>query len=191
MWEQLKRVIKPNGAIVLFSAEPFSSLLRVSNLKDYKYDWIWEKTRPSNFPLAKKQPMKYHELVTVFNSKVYFPQMIAGDKVRKKGTNKGATIFNKGLENPDYLKKEYVDFYPSSVQKFSNPNNGLLHPTQKPVTLCEYLIKTYTLEGETVLDFTMGSGTTGIACKNLNRKFIGIEKDEKYFEIARVRIEAA
>lgn len=188
MWEQLNRIIKPNNAIALFGSEPFSSSLRMSNITNYKYDWIWSKPRPSNFPLAKKQPMKYHEIVSVFNSKVYFPQMVKSDKVRKKGTNKGASIFNKGLDNPSYLEKEYTDYYPSSIQQFSNSNAGLLHPTQKPVALMEYLIKTYTNEGETVLDFTAGSFTTGVACVNLNRKGIMIEKDPHYFKIGSERV---
>jgi len=191
LWEQLNRIIKPNGAIVLFGSEPFSSALRMSNIKNYKYDWVWEKTRPSNFALAKKNPMKYHEIISVFNSKVYYPIMVKGSKIRKKGANKSAEIYNnsKSLMNDEYLKKEYVDFYPSSVLKFSNPNNKSLHPTQKPVALLEYLIKTYTQECETVLDFTMGSGSTGVACVNTNRKFIGIEMDENYFNIACDRID--
>jgi site-specific DNA-methyltransferase (adenine-specific) len=190
MWEQLNRVIKPNGAIVLFGSEPFSSALRMSNIKNYKYDWVWEKSRPSNFANAKRHPMKYHEIISVFNCKKYYPLMVKGDKIRKKGTNKGAEFYGgiSGLGNPDYLKKEYVDFYPKSIIKLPNPNNKSVHPTQKPVLLMEYLIKTYTNENETVLDFTMGSGSTGVAAKNLNRKFIGIEKDDNYFEIAKKRI---
>jgi DNA modification methylase len=190
MWEQLNRIIKPNGAIVLFGSEPFSSALRMSNIKNYKYDWVWEKSRPSNFANAKRHPMKYHEIISVFNSKKYYPLMVKGDKIRKKGTNKGAEFYGgiSGLGNPDYLKKEYVDFYPKSIIKLPNPNNKSVHPTQKPVLLMEYLIKTYTNENETVLDFTMGSGSTGVAAKNLKRKFIGIEKDDNYFEIAKKRI---
>ena len=190
MWGKLKRIMKDNGAIALFGSEPFSSALRMSNIKMFKYDWIWHKTRPSNFPLAKKQPMKYFEIVSVFGIKspIYHPQMVKGDKIRKKGTNQGYRGFNKGLENPIYLDKEYKDFYPSNIQTFPHHNRGLLHPTQKPVALLEYLIRTYTLENEIVLDFTMGSGSTGVACKNLNRGFIGIEKELKYFEIAQERI---
>jgi site-specific DNA-methyltransferase (adenine-specific) len=193
MWGQLKRVIKPNSAIVMTASQPFTTALIASNIGMFRYCWVWHKTRPSNFPLAKKQPMKYHEDIVVFGIKSpkYFPVMVKGEKIRKKGKNDGYSGFNKGLDREDYLEKEYKDFYQSSIQTFSHHNGGLLHPTQKPVALMEYLIKTYTLEGETVLDFTMGSGTTGVACKNLNRKFIGIEKDEKYFEIAKARIEAA
>ena len=190
MWKQLKRIIKPNGAIVLFASQPFTSALIMSNTKLYRYNWVWHKTRPSNFPLAKKQPMKYHEDICVFGVKspLYYPQMIKADKIRKKGKNDGYRGFNKGLEKHEYLNKEYKDFYPSSIQTFALHNGGLLHPTQKPVALMEYLIKTYTNENELVLDFTMGSGTTGVACVNTNRKFIGIELDDKYFEIAEKRI---
>lgn len=190
MWERLNKLIKPNGAIVLFASQPFTSALIMSNTKLYRYNWVWHKTRPSNFPLAKKQPMKYHEDICVFGVKspLYYPQMIKADKIRKKGKNDGYRGFNKGLEKHEYLNKEYKDFYPSSIQTFALHNGGLLHPTQKPVALMEYLIKTYTNENEIVLDFTMGSGTTGVACVNTNRKFIGIELDDKYFEIAEKRI---
>ena len=190
LWEQYKRIIKENGAIVLFGSQPFTSALVMSNPKMYRYNWVWHKTRPSNFPLAKKQPMKYHEDICVFGKKSpnYYPQMVKSDKVRKKGKNEGYRGFNKGLEKPEYLDKEYTDFYPSSIQTFPLHNGGLLHPTQKPVALLEYLIKTYTNEGETVLDNCMGSGTTGVACVNTNRKFIGIELDEKYYDISCKRI---
>jgi len=193
MWEQLKRIIKPNGAIVMTASQPFTTILIASNMTMFKYCWVWHKTRPSNFPLAKKQPMKYHEDIVVFGKKspYYYPQMIKSNKVRKKGKNDGYRGFNKGLERQDYLDKEYKDFYPSSIQTFSHHNGGLIHPTQKPVALMEYLIKTYTNEGETVLDFTMGSGTTGVACVNLDRKFIGIEMDENYFKIGEKRIQEA
>lgn len=190
MWEQLKRIIKPNGAIVLFGSQPFTSALIMSNVKMFKYCWIWHKTRPSNFPLAKKQPMKYHEDICVFGhvKTSYFPQMVKADKIRKKGKNEGYRGFNKGLEKPEYLDKEYTDFYPSSIQTFAHHNGGLLHPTQKPVALLEYLIKTYTNEGELVLDFCVGSGTTCIASMNTNRKFIGIEKDPQYYAATLERI---
>ena len=193
MWERLNKLIKPNGAIVLFGSEPFSSALRMSNIKNYRYDWKWHKTRPSNFPLAKKQPMKYQEDVCVFGLKspIYYPIMLKSEKIRKKGANKGYKGFNGGLEDPVYSGKEYTDFYPSNIQTFSNHNRGNVHPTQKPVALMEYLIKTYTNEGETVLDFTMGSGTTGVACLNTNRRFIGIELDEGYFDVAQNRIKEA
>jgi len=186
LWEQYERIIKPNGAIVLTASQPFTSALIMSNPKLYRYNWVWHKTRPSNFPLAKKQPMKYHEDVCVFGVKspLYYPQMVKADKVRKKGKNDGYRGFNKGLEKPEYLDKEYTDFYPSSIQTFPLHNGGLLHPTQKPVALFEYLVKTYTNEGDTVLDNCMGSGTTNLACIKLNRKSIGIEKEKQYYDVA-------
>ena len=188
MWEQLKRVIKPNGAIVMTASQPFTSKLVMSNINDFKYEAIWEKPNPSNFTFAKKGIMKFHENILIFykNTPTYNPQMWIGEKnhgsvdgKRKKNNETGANlkVVTKNVSN---IK------YPKSVIKF-NREMGL-HPTQKPVALMEYLIKTYTNEGETVLDFTMGSGTTGVACKNTNRKFIGIEKDDKYFEIAKNRI---
>ena len=192
MWERLNKLIKPYGAIVLFGSEPFSSNLRMSNIKNYKYDWVWDKKKPSNFPLAKKQPMKYHENIIVFNSKIYYPIMVKVEgRKAKKRMNKGATVFNtKGLDDPKYLDKVYTDKYPSSIIEVSNAcQRNRYHPTQKPVSLMEYLIKTYTNENETILDFTMGSGSTGVACMNTNRKFIGIELDENYFNIAKDRIE--
>ena len=193
LWAHYKRVIKRNGAIVLTASQPFTTALISSNMGMFKYCWVWEKTRPSNFPLAKKQPMKYHEDVCVFgaNSPRYFPQMTPGDKIRKKGVNKGYSGFNAGLERADYLDKEYRDFYPASIQKFPHHNAGLVHPTQKPVALMEYLIRTYTNEGETVLDNCMGSGTTGVACANTGRGFIGMERDAGYFAIASERISSA
>lgn len=186
MWSRLNRLIKPNGAIVLFGSEPFSSLLRVSNLKMFKYDWIWDKKLAGNGILAKKQPLKIHEIVSIFNSKIYNPQKTKG-KFRKKMGLKESQITG---GNSFALQTENDEYYPKSIQEFSMAGHrkGRLHPTQKPVPLMEYLIKTYTNENETVLDFTMGSGTTGVACKNLNRNFIGIELDEKYFKIAENRI---
>lgn len=198
MWRELKRITKDNGAICLFGSEPFSSHLRMSNLKMFKYDWIWQKNRGSNFANLKYSPMKEHEIITCFSSKThkYYPI-----KEARKGSGalRVKYCFNPsntmkrdvldGLVLSRDKTKEKQDFlrFPSSVQKF-NTETGL-HPTQKPVALLEYLIKTYTLENETVLDFTMGSGSTGVACKNLNRRFIGIEKDEKYFRISKERIE--
>lgn len=189
MWKELKRVIKPNGAIVLFGSEPFSSHLRLSNIKDYKYDWVWEKSKASNFLLAKINPLKCHEIISVFNSKVYFPQMTKGKPYKNKaGVESHAewSINSKSAEN------KTGDRYPRSVQYFATSENEKgkrKHPTQKPVALLEYLIKTYTHENETVLDFTMGSGSTGVACINTNRNFIGIELDEHYFNVAKQRIE--
>ena len=190
LWNEYKRIIKPNGAIVLTSSQPFTTKLISSNYDMYRYNWVWHKTRPSNFPLAKKQPMKYHEDVCVFGIKSpnYYPQMIKSDKIRKKGKNDGYRGFNKGLEKPEYLDKEYTDFYPSSIQTFALHNGGLLHPTQKPVELFEYLIKTYTNENDLVLDNTAGSGTTAIACLNTNRQFIVMEKEQKYYDTILKRV---
>ena len=192
MWQQLNRIIKPNGAIVLFGSEPFSSALRMSNIKNYRYDWVWDKRYATNYPQAKRQPMKRHENILVFGVKspVYYPQMIERDKPIKKGKNNGSNIFNLGtLNREDYNGKVYTHQYPTAIQLFPTRKEGKnVHPTQKPILLMEYLIKTYTNENETVLDFTMGSGSTGVAAKNLNRSFIGIELDDKYFEIAENRI---
>jgi site-specific DNA-methyltransferase (adenine-specific) len=190
LWNEYKRIIKPDGAIVLTSSQPFTTKLISSNYDMYRYNWVWHKTRPSNFPLAKKQPMKYHEDVCVFGIKSpnYYPQMIKSDKIRKKGKNDGYRGFNKGLEKPEYLDKEYTDFYPSSVQTFALHNGGLLHPTQKPVELFEYLIKTYTNENDLVLDNTAGSGTTAIACLNTNRQFIVMEKEQEYYDVILKRV---
>lgn len=186
MWKELHRIVKDNGAICLFGSEPFSSALRMSNIKRFKYDWIWDKKIPSGMSYAKYQPMRQHELCSIFNSKIYYPQMTKRDKpIRGGGMSKGETTNNQNLIA---LKKTYIEKNPTSILIFDKIRKGSMHPTQKPVTLLEYLIKTYTLEGETVLDFTMGSGSTGVAAKNLNRKFIGIEKEEKYFEIAKQRI---
>lgn len=191
MWEQLKRITKKNSAIVLFGSEPFSSRLRCSNLKMYKYDWVWNKKKQGNIFLAKSQPMKIHENVLVFNSTKdsYYPQMILRDKI-KKTKNYGTGEVMRGNNKKENKVYTYTHKNPISIIEFSNAKQkGKVHPTQKPVPLLEYLIKTYTKEGDTVLDFTMGSGSTGVACKNLNRNFIGIELDEKYFNIAKERIE--
>ena len=188
MWKELRRIRKDNAAIVLFGSEPFSSHLRMSNIKEFKYDWIWEKLNFVNALMAKRQPLKIHEVVSVFykQQSKYYPQgLIKCDKVTKQG-RKASDILPKNItRNSSYIQTQTN--YPTSVLTHSKGGNNV-HPTQKPVALLEYLIKTYTLEGETVLDFTMGSGSTGVAAKNLNRKFIGIEKDEKYFEIAKQRI---
>jgi site-specific DNA-methyltransferase (adenine-specific) len=164
MWEQLNRIIKPNGAIVLFGSEPFSSALRMSNIKNYKYDWVYQKKVPSNFAIAKYQPMKYHENVLVFSKEKhnYYPikeEREGGGKQRQKYKyNNGKIGDFIGMKNKTVLHTEELR-YPSSVQKFNNKAKGDLgkHPTQKPLALMEYLIKTYTNENETVLDFTMGS----------------------------------
>ncbi len=198
MWEQLNRIIKDNGAIVLFGSEPFSSALRMSNIKNYKYDWVWEKDKPSNFLMGKKQPLRYSENISVFykSQVLYNPQMQKRTNKNKRKNKLTSSLLKDETKNikltdkyQDRLKSGVNDYiYPKNIQKFNNRTKGL-HPTQKPIVLIEYLIKTYTNENETVLDFTMGSGTTGVACKNLNRNFIGIEMDDKYFEIAKKRIE--
>ena len=189
MWEQLHRVIKGNGAIVLFGSEPFSSALRVSNIKRYKYDWVWNKKLAGNGILAKRQPLKIHENIMVFNSRVYYPQMTQGRLRKKMG------LYESEITGGDSYASETFnsEYYPQSIQDFSaaNMRTGRLHPTQKPVALLEYLIRTYTQPGETVLDFTMGSGSTGVACVNTGRDFIGIELDEGYYNIAEKRIEDA
>ena len=196
MWEQLNRIIKPNGAIVLFGSEPFSSALRMSNINNYKYDWIWEKHHKTGHFNAKNRPMKIVEDVIVFSERKhnYYPQgLIEINKPMKNSTSdmkrngkNSTSVVNNAPPTKDYLQK-YTN-YPTEILRFKSMNSNGIHPTQKPVELMEYLIKTYTNEGETVLDFTMGSGSTGVAAKNLNRNFIGIELDEKYFNIAENRI---
>ena len=188
MWERLKKIRKDNAAIVLFGKEPFSSGLRLSNKNEYRYDWIWIKNRGTNFLNCKKMPLFGYENVCVFyrNLPFYAPQMRTGKPYNKKqskqtgvfGTNNNKTIYTVNCG----------ERYPLNILNFKSQNGQNIHPTQKPVELLEYLIKTYTNEGYTVLDFTMGSGTTGVACKNLNRNFIGIELDKKYFDIAEKRI---
>jgi DNA modification methylase len=191
MWEQLKRIIKPNGAIVLFGSEPFSSALRMSNIKNFKYDWFFEKDRETGFLNCKKQPMRKIELISVFYNKQCTYNPILRDKpienIRpNKKVGKSQGTYGKFKHNSPRtipLNKSY----PTNLIKFSRDKNGK-HPTQKPIELMEYLVNTYTNENETVLDFTMGSGTTGVACKNLNRNFIGIEMNENYFNIAQERV---
>ena len=181
MWIRINKLIKTNGAIVLFGNEPFSSNLRISNIKNYKYDWVWNK-RPVNFLNAKRQPLREVENIMVFNSKIYNPQGLIYKEQINKRSNSTETNSKHGLSN-----KSYYTNYPKQILRFIGERG--LHPTQKPVALLEYLIKTYTDEGELVLDFTMGSGSTGVAALNTNRKFIGIELNEKYFNIAKDRLE--
>lgn len=208
MWKELKRIIKNNCAIVLFGNEPFSSKVRYSNIDEYKYDWKWVKNRATGFPNCNFRPMNKYEDIMVFskfnastggkkNSMRYYPQnLIVSNKV-KKNTPKRHGLIQKDTNNvgknnilmqsTQYIQK-YVN-YPSNILNF-NCDIEYVHPTQKPVALLEYLIKTYTNENDTVLDFTMGSGSTGVACKNTNRNFIGIELDKKYFKIAKDRIDS-
>lgn len=204
LWAELNRITKPNAAMVMFGSEPFSTALRSSNLKAFKYDWVWEKTRATGHVHAKNKPMKAHEVVSVFSrgttvhasqSKTrmtYNPQGLT--KVDRESYRPSRDIVGSdvvGSLRPSHKKTVFQEFegYPKTVIRFASEHNvGAFHPTQKPVALLEYLIKTYTNEGDTVFDPTMGSGSTGVACKNLNRKFIGIEKDGKYFEIAQRRV---
>jgi len=189
MWEQLKRVIKPNGAIVMTASQPFTSVLVCSNLKMFKYEWAWDKVRPSGFQIAKYRPMMRHENVVVFckNSPVYNRQMEKRDK--PVSGRVASSSDSSPLAHNDGKRRTYTHKNPQSILQFCKGSDGkYIHPTQKPVALMEYLIKTYTNEGDTVLDFTMGSGTTGVACKNLGRSFIGIEKDDEYFKLASERI---
>ena len=201
MWKELKRVIKPNGVIVLFGQEPFCSLVRVSNLEMFKYDWHWRKSRPSGFTNAKLKPLKDLETVMVFsdgktangskNNMPYFPQGLEDCNIEWErpavylNGDRGVNPQRKNSKTKRVIEKKG---YPRQVLDFANPNNGNVHPTQKPVPLLEYLIKTYTDENETVLDFTFGSGSTCIAALNTNRKFLGVEMDEGYFNIAVERI---
>lgn len=187
MWDAIESSVKSNAALVLFGNEPFSSFLRISNIKKYKYDWKWDKVRGSNFATVKIRPFNSFEDIMVFYEKqpTYNPQMWTGKPYKQKQGYVGEAK-QTGLNKKNVITKSNGERYPLSIIRQSKENG--LHPTQKPVPLMEYLIKTYTNEGETVLDFTMGSGTTGVACRNLNRKFIGIELDERYFELAKDRI---
>ena len=200
LWAQYKRMIKDNGAIVLFGSEPFSSLLRCSNIKNYKYDWVWDKKHGANFAQANKRPLKNIENVMVFYDKpcFYNPQKIQNPKGEEKRSKYPPSLQKECFVGQVAMNADFAHFgskyesdklLPKSILVFSRDSKPV-HPTQKPVALMEYLIKTYTNEGETVLDNCMGSGTVGVACKNLNRKFIGIEKDETYFKIAQDRIAA-
>ena len=185
LWEQYNRIIKERGAIVLTAQTPFDKVLGVSNLKMLRYEWIWHKNNVTGFLNAKRMPLKDHENILVFYKKAptYNPQDIVKiDKVSRSGTNTS----NYGKYGTEWVQ-EWTN-YPRTVRRFDYDKEKI-HPTQKPVALFEYLIKTYTNEGELVLDNVMGSGTTGVACLNTNRNFIGIELDENYFNIAKERIE--
>jgi site-specific DNA-methyltransferase (adenine-specific) len=198
LWAAYKRICKKNAAIVLFGSEPFSSVMRVSNPLMYRYDWVWDKVKAGNFVLGNKMPLKTHENVSVFYSNLptYNPQKTDAVKKRSENPLTHVAVNNSQTAQTASGVVKYGTSYeqgkllPVSIQTFSKDNYGknILHPTQKPVALMEYLIRTYTNEGETVLDNTMGSGTTGVACKNTNRNFIGIELDKGYFDIASKRI---
>ena len=193
LWQNYDRVCKENAVIALFASQPFSSAIVMSNPKMFKHEWIWIKNRGSNFANTVREPMKEHEHILIFSKGKW-----TYNKQMQERTGGGLSRVQYNLDNRVAKSDNYQKFtksnknqgelrVPSSWQKF-NCEVGL-HPTQKPVSLCEYLIKTYTNEGDLVLDNCMGSGTTGVACKNLHRDFIGIEKEEKYFEIAKKRIE--
>ena len=197
MWTQLNRIIKSNGAIALFSSQPFTSALVMSNPKYFKYEWIWKKTRFTGHLNATKMPLKAHENVMIFSKGVinYKPikTLAPEDKIdKRKNVNpsfiKSGSTYNGSKEMINIRKKDDGTRYPTSVQEFKNPNNNNVHPTQKPIDLLEYLVKTYTNESELVLDFTAGSFSTGIACLNTNRKFIGFELDDKYYDIGKERL---
>jgi len=196
MWSVLQAVTRKNCPVLLFGSEPFSSLLRTSNLRQFKYDWVWDKPKGTGFLNAKKRPLVGHEIVSVFCDGVppYYPQKTAGHtrKVSFRAKHLQTDVYGEMANDYQY---DSTERYPRSVITFSSDTqNSSEHPTQKPVGLCEYLIQTYTRPGDTILDFTMGSGTTGVACVNTGRKFVGIEKDEKgteYFDIAVRRIQDA
>jgi DNA modification methylase len=198
MWRAFERVLNPRGNVVLFSKQPFTSALILSNVKRFKYCWIWQKSHAANFMSAKYRPLTKHEDITVFANRksAYYPQMTTGPAVmkrigkelyRERNGKEESVIGNGPADLQAVLSNQY---YPTSVLAFAGDAMcKRLHPTQKPVALMEYLIRTYTQEGDAVLDNCMGSGTTGVACANTGRDFIGIEKDSKYFQIAKQRIE--
>ena len=193
LWEQYERIIKSNGAIVLFGSQPFTTDLINSNRKLFKYEWIWEKTKGGGFALANKMPMKRHENILIFYKKqpIYNPQktIISKDKIDKRKNINNPTGSDHIFKGTKLIrKKDDGTRFPQSVQFFKSVSYKGMHPTEKPVALFEYLIKTYTNENDLVLDNCIGSGTTAIACLNTNRKYIGIEKDEQYYNIAIDRI---
>lgn len=203
LWEQYMRITKDNAAIVLFGSEPFSTELRHSNLKMFRYDWIWDKKSAGNILCAKYQPLKTHEIVSVFSKGThnYYPIFSRGhaDRTDEKPRTKESDMFSgikSGMFIPSKTNKPKDARYPKSIIEVSKQatecaNSKATHPTQKPVALLEYLVKTYTNEGDTVLDNCMGSGSTGVACVNTGRDFIGIELDDEYYSVACKRIEAA
>lgn len=204
LWEQYNRLIKKKGAIVLFGTEPFSSKMRLSNLEAYKYDWIWKKSAPSNIAQANRQPMRYHELISVFckGPTLYNKQMIPrvsrriaqGQKSSLSAKNYGSEHTSLGVKEFSYSKYDADFKNPSSVLEFHAIRAGnkelCKHPTQKPIKLCEYLIRTYTNEGGVVLDNCCGSGSTLVAAKRTGRKWVGIEKEQQYYELTLQRIAA-
>jgi len=200
LWVEYNRVIKKGGCIALFGSEPFSSYLRMSNIKNYKYDWIWVKGKASNMVMAKTQPLRISELISIFNKHNYYPQKepVLGKirNIKKERENKKWLLVNRPSDVNHFKKIKYsatydpTTTYPKNLLYFPNhlEKDKKMHPTQKPVALLEYLINTYSNENETILDNCMGSGSTGVACIQQNRKFIGIEKELNYFNIAKKRI---
>ena len=203
LWAQYNRIIKDNGAIVLFSSQPFTSLLIMSNIDYYKYNWVWVKDNASNFLNKKYQPGKITEDICVFGkmatsyskngNMIYNPQFEKGEPYIQKSGKQKSNYNNSTVRSPikQIISQSDGNRYPNNVLCFNKDKKNTLHPTQKPVPLLEYLIKTYTNEEMWVLDNCMGSGSTGVACINTNRNFVGIELDNKYFEIAKERIENA
>lgn len=189
-WDKINKITNPSTPVCLFSSQPFTTTLISSNIKNYKYDWIWQKSRPSLFQHANKRPMKDHEFINVFYKKQPIYNLVnLVDKEKPTNNyrkNKMGEFLEKGCKNKQQMQTKTG--YNRQILKYSMHNVGLLHPCQKPIDLLEFLIKTYTNEGMIVLDATMGSGSTGVACVNTNRKFIGIELDENYFNIAEDRI---
>lgn len=192
MWAHLYRIAKPSAAIILFSAQPFTSVLVASNLRDWRTEWVWEKGNATGFLNAKKQPLRAHENIEVFYRRqpTYNPQMTDGhERKTSKRKSVNSECYGKALNLTEY---DSTKRYPRDVQFFSSDKQkGNFHPTQKPVSLMRYLIETYSNAGETVLDFTMGSGTTGVACMDVNRNFIGIEKDKEIYQVACARMDIA
>lgn len=195
MWERINKLIKTNGCVALFGSEPFSSMLRCSNSDNFKFDWYWEKTTPTGFLNAKRQPLRVIETISTFYKQQpkYNPQMTHGHERKVSlAKHKINCVKTEDYGKHDLASYDSTDRYPTNILRFkTDKQKSKLHPTQKPVALLEYLIKTYTNEGETVLDFTMGSGSTGVACLNTSRNFIGIELDQKYYNIAKTRLQEA
>ena len=203
LWEQYNRIIKDNGAIVLFGSQPFTSALIMSNLEMFKYEWIWEKSKASNFVHVNYQPMKTHENILVFSkypaaqnsakkNMIYIPIKTQGEPYNRGKVKITEGVLVGGRKTQVEVMSINGERYPRSVQYFKTAEfDGIAHPTQKPVALMEYLIKTYTHDSETVLDNCMGSGTTGVACINVKRNFIGIEKEKKYYDVAANRMNEA
>ena len=190
LWDAYCRIIKKNGAIVLFGSQPFTSALVMSNPKMFKYEWVWDKKLPSGFQIAKYRPMQRHENIVVFsNGTPKYNPIMTEQKPRKGGGFKTSSM-SSPIKNVDGKLRDYTEKYPQSILEFYKRDKGTIHPTQKPVALFEYLIKTYTNEGDLVLDNCAGSGTTGVACKNTGRNYILIEKEKEYIDIINKRLYA-